>query len=136
MSYFNQTDHELLDRRDALAKSILLKLAKASTRNLESISAPSATVVAGSTPLDPVWATEAKKHKVSVHDASPLVLEGREFPLVWRSHYVVVLLETIPSEIMKQLDDKGFSVIEFKPGRSNWDTAFSELANALGGSTA
>ena len=35
MSYFNQPDHELIDRRDIVAREILLRLANSTTADLE-----------------------------------------------------------------------------------------------------
>jgi hypothetical protein len=134
MSYFNQTDHELLDRRDNLAKSVLLKLAKSITQNL----GVESTLKAGEFPtasidLDPDWLIEAKKNSIPLPDKTPLAVDGFQIPTVWRSHYVVALFGSLSVDKMKHIEDKGFTAILFNVDRSNWNVAFKELANAFGG---
>lgn len=131
MSYFNQTDHEFLDRRDDLAKSVLLNLAKSVTRNLV-IESTSSVAVPFSTTIDSAWLNAAVKYGISTPDKTPLNLEGQIIQVVWRSHYVVALFEALSGEKLKSLENKGFTIVMFNQDQSTWDLSFKELHRALG----
>lgn len=132
MSYFNQTDHEFLDRRDELAKSFLLNLAKSVTRNLVLDTASPALDLVATWP-EASWLNAAKKYSIPAADKSPLVVDGNSVEAVWRSHYVVALFEVLSGETLKSLENKGFTVIFFDSNPAKWDASFEELSKALGG---
>jgi hypothetical protein len=137
MSYFNQPDHELLDRRDAKAREILLRLARAST-TLEELEddAPAARVVAPGASLEEQslasWHVTAKARGIPRPDASPLRLDGVEIPLVWREHYVAAAFDPVPDAVADQLADKGIALVTFDVLEKTWGRSFEELSKALG----
>lgn len=135
MSYFNQMDHELIDRRDILAKSVLLKLAKSATKNLILTQTFGEAQTTAPQILNSKlgWDAEAKQKNIPQNDSSPVVIGHKELPIVWRSHYVIVTFETLDEAIAKELDKKGFTVIYFNNDKSNWSAAFSELKKTLTG---
>src|SRR5690606_36527062 len=78
MSYFNQPDHELLDRRDVDARALLLRLARATTHVRPSLIPPppqqvmNASSPPGDTPLAR-WQLEALRRQLPEPDAKPYV---------------------------------------------------------------
>ena len=129
MSYYNQPDHELIDRRDETARTLLLRLASSATAPPPSDTspAPNATPSANDDP----WSAEATLRGLPRPDASPLVLDGHSLPLVWRRHYVAALLEPPTAALLTQLEDLGFEPIRFDD-RATWPDAFARLATVLG----
>lgn len=152
MSYYNQPDHELLDRRSKQAQSFLLRLAR-STTHLDS-EAPRqqqqgnpgdafASDGAATDPLLDRWLVAARNLDLPPPDREPLDLRladgegGSRVGLVWRAHYVVALLDDEAPQRRVRLADLGFEVIVFPPARSanpatDWDEPFRHLAAALG----
>ena len=56
-------------------------------------------------------------------------------PLVWRGHYVAVLLGGSLVEVTNQLEDKGFEVIAFAGDDDAWAASLERLTRALGRSS-
>jgi len=129
MSYYNQPDHELIDRRDQGARQALLRLAAARSHAAGPTSAPR-TILTGTTVLD-AWNLDAPRYAIPAPDADPLVVAGQPVPLVWRRHYVAALLPNADEARTADLQDLGFEVIHFADP-ATWDAAFRRLAALLG----
>jgi hypothetical protein len=121
LSYYNQPDHEHIDRTDPEVLEILLRLARADVAPLEKKRREADTE---SPDLADEW-------RLPEPDINPLVLDGVEFPLVWRSHLVVAPSKPTGSEQLAALEALGFSVIVFDPAIS--DAPPAELRRLLGG---
>jgi superfamily II DNA/RNA helicase len=134
MSYFNQPDHELLDRRDEKARALLLRLARATTSGLEARPLPTsdaARETGESRDLLTRWHTAAAGRGIPPSDAAPLTVNGTVVPLVWRTHYVAVVFNSSATPAAA-LADKGFEVVVFESTEESWGKAFDRLASALG----
>jgi hypothetical protein len=133
MSYYNQPDHELIDRRDAQAKAILLRLARASVSGLELARStpPPAPAGAEDTP-ESRWRARAAALGLPAPDPAPLAEGGVSLPLVWRGHYVVAALGALGAAAVGRLEDRGFAVIPFDADEATWAEPFRQLAGALG----
>lgn len=130
LSYYNQPDQELIDRRDEVLRTLLLRLASA--RVQPAMAPPLAFTSTADSPGDTdAWAREAAAHGVPPADSEQLEIAGVCIPLVWRRHYVVALRETPSPEVLDHLDDLGFEVLRFTTP-STWPTEFARLAKALG----
>jgi hypothetical protein len=129
MSYYNQPDHPLIDRRDERARWVLLRLASAKSQD------PSCDVLTEQqqtpTATDGEWSAEAVRRGLPAPDAAQLLLGTTPVPLIWRRHYVSVVLGERDTDIVGQLEDLGFEVIRFGDP-STWTASFSRLANVLG----
>jgi replicative superfamily II helicase len=89
LSYFNQPDHLILDRKDKTAVGILLRLASSKT----SLAPPT---TADATPASPPTGTtgfDAATHGLPAPDAHDVDLAGSLAHAVWRSKRVAVLAE-------------------------------------------
>lgn len=137
MSYYNQPDHERIDRRHEEAKGFLLRLAGATTTDLDKpgtrrpSTRPSARPAADGSPFAR-WHDLARRKGLPPPDEQPLTVEGAPLSLVWRAHYVVATLEDLPPAVLGALEDKGFEVIPFTTSEPAWEAAFDKLVTALG----
>ncbi|WP_426751134.1 DEAD/DEAH box helicase [Myxococcus sp. Y35] len=130
MSYYNQPDHEDLDRRDPDARELLLRLARATTV-VEDVPAASSEPRSSDPVLAP-WLTQSHARGLPAPDPEPIALDGVAVPLAWRSHYVAAVFEGMPAEAILTLVNKGFEVIQFPTSASAWAAPFDRLAHALG----
>ena len=130
MSYYNQPDHELLDRRDETARNLLIRLANSMT----AASAPreARILVPGSSgSQEDLWLAEAARRGLPGQDIEALDIEGQRFRFVWRRHYVVAAIESIDPVAQQAVEELGFDLIRFDEAAS-WNAAFARLAAALG----
>lgn len=138
MSYFNQPDHELLDRRDEAARALLLRLARGELTGLE---APTSRHPAGppalagvspvGTDLAMAWLAYAQGQQLPSPDSAPLMIDERAVTLVWRDHYVAALFET-DKTLAAKLEEKGFEVVILAESEASWAQSTSSLARLLG----
>ncbi len=145
LSYYNQPDHEIIDRCDERAKEILLRLAASSTRLLGPTTSPSgprvdsgadgpATQSPGVARPSGGWLDQARARSLPAPDAEPIVIDGAGVPLCWRAHYVAAVLVDTPASARRLLEDRGFEVIDFTD-EAGWPDAFNRLAASLGHKT-
>ncbi len=123
LSYYNQTDHELIDRRDEAAKELLLRLARATTQGLASSGF-------GAAPPD-AWLDAARARGLPEPDREPMDVHGVVLRLCWRSHYAVAIETSADPVVLASLEDRGIVVVRFDDP-ATWDDAFTELASVLG----
>lgn len=134
MSYYNQPDHELLDRRNEAARQVLLRLAQSRTvphAGPTEVGPDDRHEIVGASRGAEKWLVEAAGHGIPVPDDGPLVMGGVQVQLVWREHYAAALLKSMP-DVERQLADAGFEVVTFGDAEADWPHAFSRLASALG----
>lgn len=134
MSYFNQPDHELLDRRDEDARVLLLRLARGRLAGLETPvtqhpAEPSSTSASGD--LASVWRTYARRYELPSPDSESLVIDGQAVALVWRGHYVAAFFAE-ESGLASKLENMGFEVVVFGENEAAWGEPTAALAKLLG----
>lgn len=134
MSYFNQPDHELLDRRDDGARAILLRLARGTLTGLaapgQRVTNESHSIAAGGE-LAPAWLAYARGRELPFPDSEPLVINEQPVALVWRDHYLAALFAN-DSTLSAKLEGKGFEVVVLGESEASWDEPTSALAKLLG----
>lgn len=136
MSYFNQPDHELLDRRDQDARGLLLRLAKGTITGL---TAPVQRRSAENPPLGPAavdgpvarWLAYARARELPPPDSEPLVIDEQPVALVWRDHYAAALVSA-SNTLSAKLEEKGFEVVVLGENDTAWGEPTSALAKLLG----
>jgi hypothetical protein len=133
MSYYNQPDHELIDRRNNDARAILLRLARSRTRGLDRPSSPSAGLEPSKRSSPQArWLEQSLALGLPVPDAQPLVVSDSSIPLVWREHYVAAVFDGGAAAAVNTLESKGFEVVVFSQTEAAWPSSFDRLAAALG----
>jgi hypothetical protein len=133
MSYFNQPDHEQLDRRDEDARALLLRLARGRLVVLETSvpRRPTDPPAASGDDPDAAWRAYAHGRELPPPDTEPLVIEGQSVPLVWRDHYVAAILSA-SKPLADELANKGFEVVVLGDDAAAWAESTSVLAKLLG----
>jgi Lhr-like helicase len=132
MSYFNQPDHEQLDRRDGDARALLLRLARGRITGLDASAArrPAAPASAEGDPVS-AWRSYAGTRDLPPPDPQPLVVDGQTVELVWRSHYVAALLAD-DRDLVARLENKGFEVVVVGEEEASRMESMTILAKLLG----
>ncbi len=117
LSYYNQPDHERIDRVDPDTLRILLRLARSRTTKLARDAEPSD------------WDRACARWKIPAPDTQPLQVEGTSVPLAWSSALVAALFAP-DAELQQSLSDRGYSVLILpqRPGAEAPDN----LVKALG----
>ena len=133
LSYFNQMDHEIIDRRDEHAKDLLLRLARSST-NLQKNSIEKPTEGQGkSVNADSAdFLNALSEHEIPMPDGETLDIGGESLPNVWRRHFVVAHVGQMPSEVRKSLENKGFEIVIFEKEASEWALQMHNLKSLVG----
>ena len=139
MSYYNQPDHESLDRRDEDARTMLLRLARARTARSPRTQPIAATLTgaageflaAVTVSREERWFAEAARRGFTAPDPEPFVAGARSVRCVWRKHYVAAVIDEADRPALQPMEDLGFEVIRFEDPVS-WNAAFARLASALG----
>ena len=139
MSYYNQPDHENLDRRDEDARTMLLRLARARTAQSARTQPIAATLTGASGESDAAltvsredrWLAEAARRGIPTPDSEPLAAGGGSVRWVWRKHYVAAVIDEVDGRALQAIEDLGFEVIRFEDP-ADWRAAFARLASALG----
>jgi hypothetical protein len=118
LSYFNQPDHELIDRTNDEVRRILLRLAR--SRVMSAVSMDNG--IGG-------WGEALARWKLPPADAAPLVMGDIKVELVWRSRLVAATTSALSAEEHSAIVEMGFSVVNLpaEPG----DAAPSELVDLL-----
>lgn len=119
LSYYNQPDHELIDRTNPEVRSILLRLARSRVKPM----AAKASANSG-------WPEALARWKLPPADATPLVAGELSLSLVWRKHLVVAVSRPLAETERTAIGNMGFTVLEIPtvPGA----TAPAELVALLG----
>ena len=103
LSYFNQPDHELIDRTSDEAKQMLIDLARG---QVVVAVAPDGASEGGS------WASTFKVAGVPAPDASTASFAGQEMIFAWRSHFVAASVAPIGKAAREEAEAKGWTLFE------------------------
>ena len=131
MSYYNQPDHDNLDRRDEDARALLLRLARADTVVRVEQPTQASHSVNGEDSRDGRWLAESSRRGIPAPDTKPLVAGDRSVRCVWRKHYVAAVIDKTDRPALQAMEDLGFEVIQFDDP-AGWNATFARLASALG----
>lgn len=120
LSYYNQPEHELIDRRDSGAISLLFAFANAVPSEIgpdpESDDASLGD-----------WADRLRAAGLPAPDGAPLTLAGFTFPLRWNAQRALAADAPVPSPARAAAEGAGWEVFEL-----SGDALPDELAELLG----
>jgi hypothetical protein len=134
LSYYNQPDHELLDRRDEAARRILWRLACAQTALSEEAPPPSPSGSEADAHEAKGWLAiwrQALAAEAS-HLPPPVAAEHAGSPLHWPDHYVALALPDTPRSLQSEWEDRGYTFVRFSENTAVWTDAFRKLSKLLG----
>jgi hypothetical protein len=128
LSYYNQPDHELIDRKAPEVTQILLRLARSRT-------VPRATVKergGGSGNGCGEWLDAVMPVGAPAPDSEPLATLDGLGHAVWRNHYVVATIDPLEDVIRNDLESRGITIVVCGQNPTAWGSKKIELARALG----
>ncbi|MBM3559309.1 MAG: DUF1998 domain-containing protein, partial [Alphaproteobacteria bacterium] len=127
LSYYNQPDHELIDRTNAEALGVLLRLA----RSQVTPAADTPTAAADETAKAGVWRRAIVGWGLPAPDGQPFVAGAQRFDLAWRDLCICANFGALAAGAVAAAADLGFTAIELpeRPG----DLPPAALIDALGG---
>jgi hypothetical protein len=124
LSYYNQPDHEHIDRTDDDVRRTLLRLARSEV-------APVQAPVGAGEPC--TWAEALLRWGLPLPDGEPLIIDGAVLPLAWRPHLAAAAFEPVGDNTRAALEALGFAVMTVPDQPS--DAPPPELAAILRGAT-
>jgi Lhr-like helicase len=133
LSYFNQIEHELLNRQDEQAKRVLWRLAQVDTYVSDvlgelGIETVKEEVLEGWMSL---WQEAFKHSGLEFPDFSLTTLDGSKKLLYWGDHYAAISLPDTPRDLIEEWEDKGFTFVRFSDDQDKWSDAFTRLKKLL-----
>jgi ATP-dependent helicase YprA (DUF1998 family) len=129
LSYFNQPDHEHIERRDEGMQKMLLRLAFSTT-------SPPQETRRDPAPMDGVSVTPAivvpDGFVLPQLDNNPLIIAGQSIKMVWRKKRIVALDdEHITDELRSALTAKGVTLFRLPPDPNQRAVVMDQLKAAL-----
>lgn len=106
LSYYNQPDHEGIDRTDEATLLLLLRMARAELTHIRQEAKVATT--------SSTWRSACARWNLPSPDSAP-DNAAEEPPLVWDYHAVVAYPRAIPQSELAAWDARGFAVIELPP---------------------
>lgn len=103
LSYFNQPDHELIDRTSEEARKFLIDLARG-TITVASVPRPIASA------RD--WPALFSEAGLPAADANGVTLAEATLPFAWRSHFVAAALSDISPQVREAANAKGWTLFQ------------------------
>lgn len=102
LSYFNQPDHELIDRTSHQARQLLVDLARGEV--------VLRAVPSSSNQKTGPWPAAFKTSGIPAPDAAPITMAGQPFPFVWRSYFVAAALGPVTNAAREMGHAKGWKL--------------------------
>jgi hypothetical protein len=124
LSYYNQPDHEQIDRTDNVVRLLLLRLARSQVA--------SATVLRNAEPQSD-WHAAVVRWGLPAPDAEPLRVNGTVLPIAWRAHLAAAAIGAVDAETRAGAEALGYTiaVLPEAPG----EEPPTELVDLLGSTT-
>ena len=132
LSYYNQPDHELIDRRDAAVRAVLARLARIETALIAPAGDETPPVPeAEQSPWETRWREAFSAHVPGTRQ--PLRSEvGGNVILQWPDELIALVLPDTSREIADDWSEKGYDCSRFSADVTTWPVSFKKLARLLG----
>jgi hypothetical protein len=132
LSYYNQPDHEHIDRRDPAVRDILVRLARVRTSFLERDELETVTIQPEKLDgWEARWNAAARLH---LAQARPPVRSqvGVHVVLQWTDDLIAIARPDTPRELQHEWEEKGYTFVRFTNDETTWAPLFTRLARLLG----
>ena len=132
LSYFNQPDHEHINRRNADALKLLVALANAQVQPVTSSPATVVSTTSVDEPLD-VWLSALRQTGAIQPDAVNVSVNNGAATAAaqYKASRALVFLSAVDDQTTSVLQDKGWQVLDFSDA-SRWPQQFAAHADVFG----
>ena len=134
LSYYNQPDHEIIDRRNSAALGFLTSLANSTVQSLHpAVVAAKAADDDGPTTLQD-WLAEISKNGLRRPDQVNFPINGGETTAdaAYQTSRALVFLAPPTNTVTAYAQDRGFTVIVFPVDSSDWLPVFASHSSVFG----
>jgi hypothetical protein len=134
LSYYNQPDHEIINRRNPEAVTFLAALANSTVQPLRPVVEPAKTASGdASTPIEE-WLSALSRHGLRQPDQVNLPINGGEATAdaLYQTARALVFLAPPSSAVSAYAQDRGFTVITFPPDATAWPEVFAAHPSIFG----
>ncbi len=122
LSYFNQPDHELIDRVSDEAKQLLVDLARGELTT---------SATSGTSSSAEAWISAFTQAELPSPDAKPIMFGEQQAQFAWRDHYVAAAIGQASEQANDIAAEKGWTIVSL-PAEPN-EGVPTELIELLGG---
>lgn len=132
LSYFNQPDHEHINRRNADALKLLVALANAQVQPVDYSAAPVAATILVDEPFD-AWLSALSQAGAVQPDAVNVSVNNGVATAAaqYKASRALVFLSAVDDQTTSVLQDKGWQVLDFSDA-SRWPQQFAAHADVFG----
>jgi hypothetical protein len=131
LSYYNQPDHEAIDRRDLAAREILVRLARVSTTMADSAGQEPENILTGD---EQGWEAKWRAAAADALKGAPAPVRsvvGDHAVLQWTGDLVAIALPDTPRELQHEWEERGYTFVRFAGDTGTWPQTFARLARLL-----
>ena len=148
LSYYNQLDHQWIDRQHDEMIELFCRLARGQRKNIEArLSADDSfeeLMNASNSSLEQEWLNFLKENDYHLPDrAQPYLQEFSTRPdFAYNDHQTLIYIDgphhnqqtqkNLDDDITRRLEDAGFTVVRFDTGRPTWQSKMDEYAWVFG----
>jgi hypothetical protein len=134
LSYYNQPDHEIIDRRNAAALSFLVSLANGTVEPFHLEVPGQKNPTDGSPDSITQWLAEITRLGLRQPDKLALPINGDEATAdaAYQAARVLIFLSPPTAATIAYAQDRGYTVIVFPPDMMSWPAIFSSHAAIFG----
>lgn len=132
LSYFNQPDHDHIDRRNSDALRLLIALVNANVAPVNAEPQPSIEQATENNATNEWLAMLRARHLKQPDAVEVSINQGQAMAAgQYKSLRILVFLEALANDIKNQLEDKGWQVLDFS-NPTQWPSLFEQYADLLG----
>jgi hypothetical protein len=134
LSYFNQPDHEVIDRRNSAAVGFLASLANATVLSLRPVDVAAKSAGADGPSSLQEWLAALSKLSLRQPDQLSVPINGGEATAdaAYQTARVLVFLTPPAETVAAYAQDRGFTVIVFPADPSGWQEVFTSHTSVFG----
>lgn len=130
LSYFNQPDHDLVDRTNHPARQILWRLAQVATAVTDAPADPIAQTSESTIDKSPWLLRWEEAATASGITLPPWTIAGGAVPR-WAQAYAAVTLPDTPADVKEMLENEGSTLFAFPADTARWPMLFGRLGAYL-----
>lgn len=128
LSYYNQPDHPVIDRRDRMARAILLRLASVPTRQFDSMAPKASPGAAPSALVNDACQFDPVAHGLPPADLLSAAIAGVPVIAAWRAVRVALVAAGVDAGALRE---RGMTVVEFPASATDQATSIQILKTHL-----